>query len=405
MAKPIDRFRLHEALETHGDIVLYRADEELPGGATRRVQLKVFPHLSPKDKTIETRFHSQVRVMAQLTSKAYVVPLLSAGVTENQPWIAMELLANTFAGLRGERPGDPAVIEKMLRHVALALAAMHGATPPLLHNAVVPENIHVDALGNFRLGGFDSSGPAASDIAYTAATIQYAPPEMLSQELGRAVPASDLYALGHVAYEYALGSRLYRPQFPAVFDPKDPKHEVSSAKWMAWHYSMGAKIPPVAELIKEFPPGLSEVISHLTAKPLSDRTASAGALLAELDRAAGARAAAVPTAIPVGGGVAPVAPIRSAVPVRSFGRPATAAAAPATPAGAPASADPNATRYYCRLRGRMTGPFDLATLQRHVRQGAVSRFHEVSTDRQNWRPVTSVEGLFGGTAAAPAAET
>jgi hypothetical protein len=48
----------------------------------------------------------------------------------------------------------------------------------------------------------------------------------------------------------------------------------------------------------------------------------------------------------------------------------------------------------------MTGPFDLATLQRHIKQGAVSRLHEASTDRQNWQPITAIAGLF--TPAAPA---
>ena len=389
MAKSLDRFRLQDALETHGDIVLYRAEEELPGGASRSVLVRVFPAPSPKDKTIETRFHTQVKIMADLSGNPNVVPLFSAGVTDNQPWIAMELLTGNFAGLRGEKPGAPAMLEKMLRHMGQALAALHAGNPPMLHNAVVPENIRIDALGNFRLGGFDSSGPASSEIAYSAAAIQYAAPEMLTGDQGRAGPQADLYALGHVAYEFALGSRLYRQQFPAVFDPKDSKHEASSAKWMAWHYSMGAKVPPVAELIKEFPPAHSDIIARLTAKSLGDRMASAAMLLADLDRAGVAvrTPPPLPTApVPSAAPAVPVAPVRPPTPARTFGQSAV-------------PADPNAVKYYVRLRGRMTGPFDLPTLQRHARQGAVSRLHEVSTDRQTWRNATTIEGLFGGATA------
>jgi len=41
-----------------------------------------------------------------------------------------------------------------------------------------------------------------------------------------------------------------------------------------------------------------------------------------------------------------------------------------------------------RLRNRVTGPFDLASMQRQIRQGAVSRLHQVSTDQATWKPAT-----------------
>jgi hypothetical protein len=77
------------------------------------------------------------------------------------------------------------------------------------------------------------------------------------------------------------------------------------------------------------------------------------------------------------------------------------AAGPATisPAGAPAAADAAATstRYWVRLRGKVTGPFDLPTLQRQVKQGQISRLHQLSADQVKWKQASEIEGLYGPT--------
>jgi hypothetical protein len=49
---------------------------------------------------------------------------------------------------------------------------------------------------------------------------------------------------------------------------------------------------------------------------------------------------------------------------------------------------------YIRVRGKVTGPFDVASLQKLVRRGALSRMHEVSSDRVNWAPAGEYEELF-----------
>lgn len=49
--------------------------------------------------------------------------------------------------------------------------------------------------------------------------------------------------------------------------------------------------------------------------------------------------------------------------------------------------------YYVRSRGRVQGPFTLAALQRRLKAGTLSRFDQVSTDRQNWDPVSKLAEL------------
>jgi S1-C subfamily serine protease len=58
------------------------------------------------------------------------------------------------------------------------------------------------------------------------------------------------------------------------------------------------------------------------------------------------------------------------------------------------------TPLYVRVRGQVLGPFDRGQLEALRDRGQLQRFHEVSEDRQKWRPAADVPGLFA--AAAPA---
>lgn len=49
---------------------------------------------------------------------------------------------------------------------------------------------------------------------------------------------------------------------------------------------------------------------------------------------------------------------------------------------------------YVRLRGRITGPYDLGQLKALYQRGQFSRAHEVSVDRQKWGPAGRLDGIF-----------
>ena len=51
-------------------------------------------------------------------------------------------------------------------------------------------------------------------------------------------------------------------------------------------------------------------------------------------------------------------------------------------------------QFYTRVRGRISGPFDVATLQKMVRRGGLSRIHEVSGDQKSWAAAGEYEDLF-----------
>lgn len=117
------------------------------------------------------------------------------------------------------------------------------------------------------------------------ATVKYAAPELLDATLGEESPRLDLYALGMVAYEYALGSELFRKQFPSIYDPSGGPAEPDRddrPKWMYWHTSQQMTLPPVAELVEGYPQDLSDLIVAMTAKPVEQRIASAEEALRRL---------------------------------------------------------------------------------------------------------------------------
>ena len=105
----------------------------------------------------------------------------------------------------------------MIEHVALGLAALHGLQPPVLHNRLCPASILICAGEHYKITDFGVAAPATAEPTLSVEIIRYAAPELLSKEFGRVGPATDLYALGHIAYEMALGAKLHRQQFPAVW--------------------------------------------------------------------------------------------------------------------------------------------------------------------------------------------
>ena len=50
--------------------------------------------------------------------------------------------------------------------------------------------------------------------------------------------------------------------------------------------------------------------------------------------------------------------------------------------------------FYIRFRGRVSGPFELASLQAMVRRGTLSRIHELSADGERWTSAESRPELF-----------
>jgi len=368
--RQLDRFILAAPLGSSA--TQFSAQETLPLELSRPVLVELLPELEARDKQAPERLREKFTHLLTLAGHPNIATILAVGLAERVPYLALAYAPGTLESFVTDKPALSTTVRRFLEQMAAALAHMHTRTPALLHHNLCPESVHVDAAGSFTLAGLGLLAPESAEPTCPLHMVRFAAPELLQRELGRVGPATDLYALGHLACLLALGRKLCRAQFPQVYEEVRGATEAPPAKWMQWHCSLPTAAPQIQALVPEFPAALSAIIQKLMAKAQADRYASATDLLRELTEAA------------------------HPAPVESAPRAAPSAAHAAPARGSAASGgEESPQRYYVRLRERTSGPFDLPTLQRHVRQGLISRLHQVSTDQVAWRPATSIEGLFG----------
>lgn len=390
MKKRLDRFVLQDVIAESESGVLYRAAEQLPWGLTRTVVLWQLPPVG-SDSRSQARSTEQMKMYLDLAGQPNFAAVYCMGLTDSIPWIATEWLESPLKMAIRDMPTAPEYVRAMLKQMAAALDALHSLTPPMLHNNLTPETIAFDKLGTYKLTDLTVAGPITDHPTRVNTTVRYAAPEVFSNDFGAISPATDLYALGHIAYEMALGGKLYRAQFPAVYEQhRMTSDQGSMQKWMSWHCSIETRPANLIDLLPEMPEYLSTIIARLMRKNAAERYPSAKAMLADLRSGATASTAT---------------PAQAATPQTAQSprhKPAVAAVAPSPEASAssegapPVTAPTNAAesdRYYVRLGPQTTGPFEVAVLKNLIRQGKISRLHKVSTDRVNWKSVSSIEGL------------
>ena len=174
------------------------------------------PHLWSDPEQI-LRFEKESRA-ASLLASPYIARVLGTGRTaKGAPFLVMEALqGDTLTGLLArygkleERTGI-----SLLQQVCEGLAGAHDAG--IIHRDINPDNIFIEAgQGGIRvkLLGFGSARVPTSEGKATLSGLALGVPEYMAPEVGMGRPASvasDIYALGCVAYELFCG----RPPFTA----------------------------------------------------------------------------------------------------------------------------------------------------------------------------------------------
>lgn len=391
MKTQIDRFIISATLGATdaGSATAYLAEEVLLEKLRRPVVLEILPPAEARDQRAPERIQTRFARLLALPSHPHVVALLSLGITDENPWAAFEYLPTCLSELITDNPTPSGEVTRMLLQIGSALDFLHTrvteetkATPAgrgLLHHNLHPDSIFRNEQGDYKLGGLMLLAPPGAEPTCPLHMVRYAAPELLQRELGPVGPATDLYALGHLACLLALGKKLARAQFPQVYENLRSNQEGPPAKWMQWHCSLPTAAPDLPKLLPQFPEGLANLITRLMVKNPAERLTSAAELLTGL-------AELSPTSNP--------APSASVSPTTQSPMQKVASAITTQPNTPTANTSASPT-YFVRMRGNMTGPFDLPTLQRQARQGLLSRLHQVSNDQINWRSATTVEGLFG----------
>jgi serine/threonine protein kinase len=206
-------YRLEERLGEGGMGVVFRAVREPEG---EEVALKVLKAELSADETFRRRFVHEARAAGEVRHK-HLVPITDAGEADGRPYLAVAFVRGQTLEQRLE--GRPLPIPEMVRvvaHVASGLDALHNAG--IVHRDVKPSNVIIDESGSAYLTDFG----LAKGRAYTVltkpgmvmGTLDYIAPEMLRG--GDATDASDIYALGCLAFECTAGKAPFADK--SMFD-------------------------------------------------------------------------------------------------------------------------------------------------------------------------------------------
>ena len=235
----------------------------------RVVALKLLaPHLSD-DLGFVQRFRREGQIQAAI-DHPHIVTVYDSGQSEHGFFIAMRLVRGAnLKDLIVARQLDAGRTLRIVSPVADALDTAHAAG--LIHRDIKPQNILVSGRDHSFLADFGLTKATGEEsltkTGQFVGTLDYISPEQIRGET--AVVQSDVYSLAAVVYECLTG---------VVPFPKESEAAVLYAH-------MADPPPRITDQRPDLPVRLDEVLASAMAKEPSQRPASAGALLLEINRA------------------------------------------------------------------------------------------------------------------------
>ncbi|MFJ4108322.1 serine/threonine-protein kinase [Oerskovia enterophila] len=257
-----DRYRLVRRIAIGGMGEVWVAHDKALG---REIAVKVLREEYAGNEDFLERLRTEARNSAAL-SHPNIAQMYDYGEQNASGFLVMELvMGEPMADLLEREPVlMPAKLLPILAQTARALHAAHVAG--VVHRDVKPGNILLEPRGVVKITDFGVS-LAANQIPMTATgmvmgTAQYLSPE---QAIGQAATgASDVYALGIVAYESVVGNRPFTGTTPV---------DIAVAH-------VNEKVPPLPAHVH---PSLASLIYAMLAKDPKARPMPASALAQTLD--------------------------------------------------------------------------------------------------------------------------
>ena len=180
----------------------------------RAVALKVLRPTMAADATVRARFEAEARAAATLIHPN-VVAVFDSGDDAGTAFLVMERLpGHTLRHEISGGPLSPDRVRAVLADILAALSAAHDAG--IVHRDIKPGNVLFAPDGSAKVADFGIAKSAGLDLTGTGeivGTTAYLSPERL--EGAPASPASDLYAVGVLAYEALTGRKPFRVDSPA----------------------------------------------------------------------------------------------------------------------------------------------------------------------------------------------
>ncbi|MGC4808407.1 protein kinase domain-containing protein [Micromonospora sp. DT233] len=324
-----NRYRLDERIASGGMGDVWRATDQVLG---RTVAVKsLLPALLDEPGFAE-RFRGEARTMATINHPG-VVDVYDFGNDQHIAFLVMEYVEGDALSSTLSRVGrlTPARTMALLAQAADALHAAH--CKGIVHRDVKPGNLLVRPNGTLVLTDF---GIARSELVgqLTAAgsvlgTASYISPEQATGAV--ATPASDVYALGVVAYQCLAGRRPFEGENPLEIAMK---HVRDSPR------PLPADIPPPVRAIVERAMAKDPAARWPSAAALAGAARQAKLVLGQRSRSAGhlsqiSAAPSSPAGPPARAQVPPTSRQQPRPPVAAQPRPPVSAQRPAPTSGPP----------------------------------------------------------------------
>jgi eukaryotic-like serine/threonine-protein kinase len=256
------RYSLVERIGAGGFCEVWRAADTL---LMRPVAVKLL-HASYADQPeVRARLRAEARHAGALSHQNIARVYDYGEPARGQSYLVMELLEGpSLAAVLAGGPLGAARAMDIVAQVADGLHTAHSAG--LIHRDIKPANIMFTADGTARITDFGIAHAVGSAPLTVTGTMLGTPGYLAPERIAgaQAGPASDLYALGIVAYECLTGTRPF----------SGPPLEVAFA------HREGALPPLPASL----PAGVAALVRMLTAKDPAARPGSAGEVACDARR-------------------------------------------------------------------------------------------------------------------------
>ena len=259
------RYRVDTLIATGGMSGVYRG---LDLRLDRPVALKIMDSRYAGDSQFLTRFQREARAVAKLKDPG-LVAVYDQGIDGQHPFLVMELIeGGTLRELLVERgPMPPHAVAAVLGPVLGGLAMAH--REGLVHRDVKPENVLISDGGDVKIADFGLvraiAGAKITSTSVILGTAAYLSPEQVSS--GDATPASDVYAVGILAYELLTGTTPF----------------TGDTALAVAYLRMDNDVAAPSTVIGGVPALFDELVLRATARDPAQRYADAEDMAAELD--------------------------------------------------------------------------------------------------------------------------
>ena len=263
----VGEYVVESVIGSGGMGIVYRGSHPLIG---KPVAIKILRPELAADAGHMRRMLSEARAMSAIAHRSIVDVFAFGELPDGRQYMVMEFLQGEPLNqiIRAQAPMQSWTLLPLLDGILEALAASHAAG--VIHRDLKPSNLYLvkqtDGTRFVKLLDFGLAKRELDDQGHTRTgrvvmgTPGYMAPEQIRAEA--VGPATDLYALGVIAYELATGTRPFRGKNPLELMQR----------------TLDEAPEPPSQRVKDLSPELDRLILSLLAKSPADRPESAQAV-------------------------------------------------------------------------------------------------------------------------------